>query len=187
MDDDALFWTPGFSFQPSTEIPEGEEHHMKSKRRQQERHRVHDLRSQSLFWGTYRCGLWPVLILERKGLATSMKCFGFDRGCSAKKPKTKHRRTTLRSFKISSISTSRSRYQAFLPSPMVDILPCTPPSQFVPSYSFLLWGSSVITIFFGMRMSFHRGAGGGGVGGFSGHARALVSRTMWLCSRERPY
>lgn len=48
-------------------------------------------------------------------------------------------------------------------------------------------GSSVITIFFGMRISFHRGTAGGRVGGSSGHARVLVSRTMWLCSRERLY
>lgn len=59
-----------------------------------------------------------------------------------------------------------------------------------PAYSFfshILCGSSVITVFFGMRMSFHRGTGGGRVGSSSGHARVLVKRTTWLCSREKPY
>lgn len=62
---------------------------------------------------------------------------------------------------------------------------------FFLSFSFFLssepCGSSVITVIFGMRRIFHRGTGGGWAGCSSGHARVLVSRTTWLCSRERPY
>lgn len=90
--------------------------------------------------------------------------------------------------------------QAFLLFHSFDILPCIHlplplPLPFVPDFFPIIFiflsctprGSSVITVFFGMRMSFHRGTGRGRDGGSSRHARVLVIRTMWLCSRERPY
>lgn len=46
------------------------------------------LSQSDIVQGTYSSGFWPSLILtaQRKGLATSMNCSGFDKGGSAKRP-----------------------------------------------------------------------------------------------------
>lgn len=113
-------------------------------------------------------------------------------------------------FQISSISTHSSHiylwhsptlYQIFLLFHFFDILLCIHlplPLHYLLFQNFFpiififlshaLRGSSVIIIIiFGLRMSFHPGSGRDGVGGSSGQDRVLVSRTMWLCSRVRPY
>lgn len=112
-------------------------------------------------------------------------------------------------YQISSISTHSSHiylwhsptlYQIFLLFHLFDILLCIHlplPLHYLLFRTFFpivfiflshaLRGSLVIIIFFGLRMSFHRRTGRDRVGGSGGQAQVPVSRTMWLCSRERPY
>lgn len=141
-----------------------------------------------------------VLTEERKGLATSMNCSGFDNGKSVKRPQKNTKSLVLVVILVIFIYDVHLRsVKHFFFSLCVISSPASTPLppllSFVPDYfliivvflSHVLCGSSVIIIFFGMRMSFHWGTGGGRVGGSSGQTRVLVIRTMWLCSREKPY
>lgn len=85
----ALFWAPGFSFHPSTERPELDtvSNRLASLKKQEQEDSSCTLSQSDRIWGTYSSGFWPSLILtpQRKGLATSMNCWGFDKGGSATK------------------------------------------------------------------------------------------------------
>lgn len=163
----ALFWAPGFRFQPSKERPE-----------------LETLLNQldSLKGGAGRLSLFINSVWHNSGYIQLWLLATVDLDTTDKRAghlyelfRLWQRKLCRRTIEEPKAATSTSQFLLLQRSASVRCALHT------------LCGSSVITVFFCMRWAFHWGTGAGGEGGSSGHARVLVSRTMWLCSRERPY